>query len=484
MGVSCLRELRADPALAWMALERQGGAAPVQAPLWARLLGGGGGSGSSAELCLLDVACPAAREALLRGGLLCGRYLLRRGAALAGEVLVPALDLAVQPGSRGRLVHLVFLRSRDAFERERAARRAVRRAVGASAADELLLRLLRAHEPDVPPAAGWGSRGGAADGFDAGPAPSGWAAQLAVHGLPPYLLVFERSRCSLDDLLEEQSREAAAFAEYTAASLRARLPGAPRTRLPSIQPDWEAVRVLGVGIAAVLAALHEGGLAHCALTPAAVRIAGPPEQPRLLLCRLHATCSLHQNRLELLTTDSASAAFAGRLPPEVCLRGEDGDVALCLVPRGAVGAWPPGARPASRAADMWAYGSLLYEALAGEPLLPPPPDTLVALAAWNDDSLDDALRRLCARCGVRDAGARPARDALRLLRRCLAADSAKRPTEARDLLASRFLNPHGRRVPPRAAQLLEWARSGEGAREAEAGDDGGGAAVLEGVPAY
>ena len=34
--------VRADPALAWMALERQGGAAPVQAPLWARLLGGGG----------------------------------------------------------------------------------------------------------------------------------------------------------------------------------------------------------------------------------------------------------------------------------------------------------------------------------------------------------------------------------------------------------------------------------------------------------
>jgi len=73
---------------------------------------------------------------------------------------------------------------------------------------------------------------------------------------------------------------------------------------------------------------------------------------------------------------------------------------------------------------------------------------------------------------------------VRLLRRCLQPDPGRRPAEARDLLSSRFLNPGGRRVPLRAAELFRWASGGAGAAAAapEPRVEGEGADVLIGVP--
>jgi hypothetical protein len=519
---ACLAELlrratRDDPLLPWHTAPPQhtGTSASASAPfppspsLWARISRPASPSarpsppspdGDAHGGSVLDAACAQCRAAMLSTSLLCGRYFVLPAApdghphapsAAQQQLRVSATSgsqlLFARDGAAGNAdVALLFVKTRERFERERTARSAARRAAGAAAPAAALVHLLRAHE-------GVGSVGGglggacAGDGFGA-PMSDTFSEELDARQLWPFLLVFERAAGSLADLLAAQAAEAPTWPPAAASGVSSLLAGVPRLRPCVPRTSWPAVRALGWRCALGLHVLHETGLAHGALCPSHVLLlpdaaaADAAPGTRWALCDLSASLSLRGNAAAVGGAEfmsPASAPAARYLPPEAVLLPsddtEDADghayvnghdpfadaptapPSLKLVPRGSADAWAPGALRGGIACDAWALGALLFEAVTARPLLPEgdAPRALRYLAAWDATALEDALRAVHAAAHPGDASeADAAAAAASLLRRLLSPAPEARVRSMRDVLASRFLNPSGATVPERCADIL------------------------------
>ena len=479
---------RNDPELPWLAAAGSAGrsgdgagefaaargsaavrpSSPAPPSFWERLRGASASLPPPApprEACVVDGACRECRDAMLSETYLARRYLLDRrrpsqhhrdAASPAPSCrLLLARDTRARAGSPGQ-VALLFLRSREVWSRERAARAQLRKHAGPGACAASLLRLLRAHD-------GASSRP-LGDGWDRASGDS-FGEECHARGLPPFLLVLDRASCSLAALLAAQAQEAAAFAAPTQRSLAE----VPRLRFPALRTDWAQARSLGWHAALALASCHEAGLLHAALCPRHLLLM---PDGRWLLTHFAASVQLHKGG-ELLSADSAHAWRY--LPPEAVTRLADGSSALKLVQRGVQSAWLPGTLHATANLDMWAWGALMFEVITGQPLLNTADDehALRCLGSWDVAALEDAMARFEAAVG-RDG--EPARAAGALLRRVLSPDPAHRPQEARELLLSRFLNPSGGRVPLCASEIAALGPPG-----AASGTTEGAAEVLIGV---
>jgi hypothetical protein len=329
-------------------------------------------------LSALDAAHPACRQAMLSAGWLLRRYSLpppfrassSSSASGGGTRLHASEDAGADAHVFHRRVVLKFFRRRDRYEREVTRRAELSRADPFSA--DLILPPLRA-------LCGVGVN-----------ADADFAEEAALRGLWPHLLVLPRADASL------------------AEALASRPDAGPS---PACGRDWRAARLLARALAACLAHVHEAGLIHANFTPRAAVRCGDSLGGSWKLIDLDAAVS--HARGEYIS-DRVAAAYC---PPELCATTpEDGAVWLRCVPeRGVLEAWEPGSLKAGISFDMWSYGAVLYEIVAGRKLWEGsadeeeglPQDALRQLAAWDTDALERALAPLTAAAASAGAASAP-----------------------------------------------------------------------------
>jgi Tol biopolymer transport system component len=188
-------------------------------------------------------------------------------------------------------------------------------------------------------------------------------------------------------------------------------------------PLAEALRVAR-DIASALQAAHDKGIVHRDLKPANVKI-GPDGRVRVLDFGLATV---------LETGAGASTPEARTLTRGVTRAGTVLGTPLYMSPEQARGT------AVDRRSDIWSFGCVLYEMLAGQLAFDGPsvPDVLAAVLAREPDwsrlprATPDALRRLLARCLEKDVERRlrDAGDARLELDSVLEATSGRRRTAA------------------------------------------------------